>query len=196
MKRSIRLIVSALAVGASLVTGTAFADAEPEAAPPSAETKLALRPSTPLALETPPSGTGAAWKLAAFAVIATAGLWVWKQRSRKVPGDELPQVQILRRTTIGVRSELVLVELEGQRVLIGVTPSSMQTLYLLPETPAEELAPVSMGSDMGRDRIADLLERRIPARQVVREPSPAVAVEDDNDCEGQAVGLRALGARR
>lgn len=189
MRRS-RRIIGALAVAATLLTGAALADAEPAAGEVPAETKLALRPSTPLALDAPPASTGAGWKLAAFTVVAVGGVWLWKQKAKRPVDHAVSQLRVLQRTTIGVRSELLLVEIEGQRMLVGVTPSSMQTLFLFPESPEGELAPSQ--EQPVDSRIAQLLERRIPPR----EPPPSLPADEDDIFEGQAAGLRALGGRR
>jgi flagellar protein FliO/FliZ len=201
--------VTALALAATLLTGRLYADpsAPPPAAPPepSVETPLALRPTKPLSLEPAPSSPGAAWKLGGFAVLAAGGYWAWKQRAKKRPLGEQAKLHILGRTAIGVRSELVLLELEGQKLLIGVTPSSMQTLYLLPDSSPDELAEAAPAPDALRDavserRLANLLEARLSPRQDAREAARAPLVtpssEDDSIFEGQASGLRNLGARR
>ncbi len=208
--------VTALALAATLMTGPLFADTaptpaspEPAATPapadPSAETHLQLRPTQPLALETTPSSPGAAWKLGAFVLIAAGGFWAWKRRAKTSPATELAQLRVIRRTTIGMRSELLLLELDGQRLLIGVTPSSMQTLYLLPDTSHDETSAEAPALELRRDaaserRISNLLESRLAPREETREPARAPsatqAVEDDSIFEGQASGLRNLGARR
>jgi flagellar biogenesis protein FliO len=159
-----------------------------------------------LSLEPAPSGPGAVWKLAGFAVLAAGGYWAWKQRAKKNGTlGEQAQLHILRRTAIGVRSELVLLELEGQKLLIGVTPSSMQTLYLLPENASDELAvdapaPEAVPDGVSERRLARLLESRLghreETREAVRAPVVALPQEDDSIFEGQASGLRNLGARR
>ncbi len=196
MKRSRYLSVSALALAATLLTGASFADAEPSAPEPSSETTLPVRPTKALALEPVHPSASAAWKLAVFAALAAGGIWFWKRRGKKVPQSEQAQLNVLRRTPIGVRSELLLLELEGQRLLIGVTPSSMQTLYLLPDDSSEELA----SEAPSERRISALLEARIAPQEEKRETARAsVAVsapEDDAILEGQATGLRSIGSRR
>jgi flagellar biogenesis protein FliO len=207
-----RLIVIALALSATLLTRVGRADAPPASAEPAVTTEpspmagLPLRPSKPLSLEPAPTGTSSAGKVALFAVLLAGGLWVWKQRAKKLPTESGGQLRVLRRTTIGVRSELLLLELEGQKLLIGVTPSSMQTLYLLPDTSHDE--PVSENAP--ERRIATLLEARIapredvqrPERQEVRELAKTRATalsqppKDDSILEGQAAGIRSIGSRR
>ncbi len=54
---------------------------------------------------------------------------------------------VLRRTSLGMRSELLLVEIEGQRLLLGVTPHGSQTLYVLPDSQGKAPSPpASLGS--------------------------------------------------
>jgi flagellar protein FliO/FliZ len=219
-----RLFVITLAVGATLLTGGLSSAAEPpppaaeaaparEAAPASAESlssSLPVRPSKPLSLEpAPPAGTSSAGKIMLFVVLLAGGIWVWTKRAKKAPLDSSAEMRVLRRTTIGVRSELLLVELEGQKLLIGVTPSSMQTLYLLPDSLPEE--PIS--EPASERRIATLLEARIAPRDEPRiaprdesrdlgkprkaaVPTPATSHDDDSMFEGQAASLRSLGSRR
>jgi flagellar protein FliO/FliZ len=191
-------------IGASGTPNPGASASASAAVEPTAMPGLPLRPSKPLSLEPAPSSSGAAGKLALFAVIAAGGLWVWKRRSKKAaPAKQTSELRVLRRTTIGVRSELLLLELEGQKLLIGVTPSSMQTLYILPDDAREEL----VGEPASESRIATLLEARIAPRVTVEETRPErrdttrtkVAPpisEDEPDVEGQAAGLRAIGARR
>jgi flagellar biogenesis protein FliO len=190
--------VIAMALAATLLTGSVFADSDPPS-PPEATTAtgLPVRPTKTLTFEPATTGTGSAWKLGIFAVLAAGGLWVWKQRGKKTPGQEqAAQLHVLRRTTIGVRSELLLLELEGQRLLIGVTPSSMQTLYLLPDTSPDE----SAAEAPSERRISALLEARIAPqeerREVAKAPAAISKSDDDATLEGQAAGLRAIGSRR
>jgi flagellar biogenesis protein FliO len=190
------LAVIAVALSATLLTDPVRA--EPVAPPPPAsEPGLPVRPDKPLMLEPAPASTGAPWKLAAFVVLAAGGFWAWKRRAKTGPVGEQAELRILRRTTVGVRSELILLELEGQKVLIGVTPSSMQTLYLLPENSEEERAP----APEKESRLVTLLDARIAPRAEPREaPSSQTVIsapdEDDSILEGQAASLRSIGARR
>jgi flagellar biogenesis protein FliO len=207
--RRLSWFVMPLALAATLLTGPVLADPVPAPPEPTLESTLPLRPNKPLSLEPAHSSTGAAGKLALFAIVVAGGLWIWKQRAKKGPKAEEAELRVIRRTTIGVRSELILLELEGQKLLIGVTPSSMQTLYLLPDTSQDEAAASEVAPER---RIANLLESRIAPREELRETVRELAREsgktklvsaksssqDDDDpiFEGQAAGLRALGARK
>lgn len=112
--------------------------ATPAIAPatPSAENELplALRPPTPLALAPQSEPIPWAYKFLFGAAIAAAGAIVWKKRrslaTKQATGTA---VRVLGKTSMGLRGELALVEVGGMRLLVGVTPSSMQTLAVLPD---------------------------------------------------------------
>jgi flagellar protein FliO/FliZ len=99
---------------------------------PAAETgtPLALRPNKPLELahEPPPSSMG--WKLVALAAIL-GGAAFYARKKMWVKPTEDGQLTIVRRATVGFRSELLVVNVEGQRLLLGVTPNSIQSLAVL-----------------------------------------------------------------
>src|SRR5205085_2514422 len=106
----------------------------------------------PSPLGTGSGGTGSlAPQLAIVALIAAGGLWLWKRRARgAAPATKPPK--ILARTSVGVRSELLVVEVEGQTMLIGVTPGSIQRIAVLSASsemaaaePAESIEPVEDG---------------------------------------------------
>ncbi len=99
------------------------------AAAPTAGTPLNLRPAPT------PFGTGGGAgslgpQLALAALIGAAGLWAWKRRARQRDAAYAAP-KILARTAVGVRSELLVVEVDGQTMLIGVTPQSIQRIAVL-----------------------------------------------------------------
>jgi flagellar biogenesis protein FliO len=116
------------------------------------------------------------------------------------------QLTIVRRATIGFRSELLVVNVEGQRLLLGVTPQSIQSLALLD---GDDTAPAlaasaspNVSSSLG-DRFAAILEAADSpgprAKSLRREPTtkrassdPAASSEDEPDFGSQARGLLAL----
>ncbi len=113
------LFASCLALS---VTTVAFGE-------PDAPTPLQLRHDSVVA---PSSGSAASagWKLAGIAVvIAGVALWLRKKR-RNGLGDSLPSptLRVVARTSVGARSELIVVDVGGQRVLLGATPSSINHL--------------------------------------------------------------------
>jgi flagellar biogenesis protein FliO len=113
------------------------APAEVQAAPPSQlGTPLATRPTKALTLAPEEEGTPAVYKLL-VAVLILAGAAVWMKTKWKVRTPALRRrIDVLGRTSLGVRSELLVVEVEGTRLLVGTTPSSIQTLAILDSPPA------------------------------------------------------------
>jgi flagellar biogenesis protein FliO len=210
VKRNIAGSVIALALVATSVTRSARADPAPDPAasssegvpPPIGETPLHVRSSKPLVLEpaAPPLAMG--WKVSGIALaIGGAGLWLWKRRKISFD-DQIPELRILRRTPVGVRSELLLVDFEGQRLLLGVTPYTIQNLFIMPpEPPAtdESEAPTTFAG-----RLADMIDTSELAGASVHStasPQPsrkprrtANATPSANDVpvEGQARGLTAI----
>jgi len=113
------------------------------------EPLLALRPTTPLTLASEPASTPWIYKLAFAAAILAAGVIVWKRRrTRGAKRGASAVVRILGKTAMGLRGELALVEVGGMRMLVGITPSSMQTLAILPDQQVEASS-VDDGDDDG-----------------------------------------------
>jgi flagellar biogenesis protein FliO len=150
-------IVSGLALVASVVTPV-FADeivgppapqAEviEEAAPAAVEAEkpagkpLELRP-TRSSDSGGAGGFGVGMKLAAVAAVFGGAFLLFKRKNggfaakTRTPGTN---ARIVSRTAVGMRNELLVVEVEGQRLLIGVTPAAMSTLSVLAEEPKEML---------------------------------------------------------
>ncbi|HSY20919.1 MAG TPA: flagellar biosynthetic protein FliO [Polyangiaceae bacterium] len=102
----------------------------PEAPAVETGTPLALRPNKPLELahEPPPSSMG--WKLVALAAILGGAVFYARKKMWVKPTED-GQLTIVRRATVGFRSELLVVNVEGQRLLLGVTPNSIQSLAVL-----------------------------------------------------------------
>jgi flagellar biogenesis protein FliO len=189
--RNVYSVVIGVALAATAMTPSAFADAAVEketaavAAEPSPLTALPVRHDKPLSLEPAPSGSSLGAKFALFALVAAGGIWAYTKRAKKAPLAPSESLTVLRRTTIGVRSELLVVELEGQRMLIGVTPSSMQTLYILPERTDEEVAVEAHAERRveahaerrveahAERRVEAHAERRVEARAERRVEAPA-----------------------
>jgi flagellar biogenesis protein FliO len=126
-------------IAAPTATDSAPFFGSPASAPGSAETgtPLVLRPSKPLELahEPPPSSMG--WKLVALAAILGGAAYYARKKLWVKPAED-GQLTIVRRATVGFRSELLVVNVEGQRLLLGVTPNSIQSLAVLD---AEEPSP-------------------------------------------------------
>ncbi|OJY30245.1 MAG: hypothetical protein BGO98_26275 [Myxococcales bacterium 68-20] len=130
---SLAIADEAPASTAALAAPSAEAPVAPEPAPAPAGvgTPLAPRPSKPLTLASTNEGTPFGYKLiAGIGVIAAAGLWLRKKRGTRSTAPA-SRVDVLARTSVGVRSELLVVEVEGTRLLVGMTPSAIQTLAVL-----------------------------------------------------------------
>jgi flagellar protein FliO/FliZ len=126
------LFASVIALTLTALTATALADEHPAPAPSS--TPLTTRPSRPLTLAQANEGTPLGYKvIAGVGVAAAAGLWLRKRRGNQMVKAK-SRIDVLGRSSVGMRSELLVVDVEGTRLLIGMTPSSIQTLAVL-ETP-------------------------------------------------------------
>lgn len=115
---------------------------ETAAAPGSAAhgTPLPVRQNRPLALA-PVSTTGDGWKVVfGFATVA-AGLYYWKRRHTATDPSTGPELRIVRRTPLNDRGELLVIDVAGQRMLLGVTSGSVQHLASLEE--GEEAAAIA-----------------------------------------------------
>ncbi len=195
MKTAVRKAVITLALVAGGLTYAAAAGAEPGSPP--GETPLHLRPSagdaTPHADAASPLGAG--WKLSILIAVPAAALLLWKKRSpRSKAGTLAPDLAIVRRMSTGVRSELVLIDIEGQRILLGVTPSSIQTLYIVPDSSLENSLVEPADSSTFARRLAGVIDPRETARPARESAVEKVAPEAD--VEEQVRGLMSLGDRR
>ena len=143
-------------------------------------TPLAVRPTqaTPLALAASPEGVGLGYKLLALLAIGGGvALYLYRKRGALRPGGQASQIDILARVGLGVRSELVLVEVEGTRLLVGMTPSAIQTLAVL-DTSEEvgEAAPEDVGRPINLgERVRSLLGTDGPASPLPTPIKPAAA---------------------
>jgi len=184
VRRAAPVAVIALALFATALTRPAGADPVLDT-PPSAMTQppvapatppatpLATRPSAPLTFEPSPGPSGVVIKLLVFAAAAGCGAWLWKKRSTRPVEKRIPDLRILGRVVAGSRSELLLVEIEGQRLLLGVTPHTVQNLYIVPDAPTDGVPAEPKGTTVDSNRG---IERR--------------GVQDLDLVEGQARGLR------
>ena len=111
-------------------------------------TPLPVRPSRPLALVAEHGYQGGGWKiLLGFAGLGIA-LMLWKRRAPITAVTTGCEIQVVTRTSIGGRGELLVVDVGGQRMLLGVTSGSVQYLSAI-DTP--EIAALG-----GRDKTAAL----------------------------------------
>ena len=140
---------------------------------PPAGLPLALRPASPTALTLAAEPAPAPWpyKLLFGAAVLGACAIVWKKRrslASKLKASETP-VRILGKTSMGLRGELALVEVGGMRLLVGVTPSSMQTLAVLPDDYAEAAEEAASRADAEPERAAPRESRAVPSRRAVEK---------------------------
>ncbi|MFO0553006.1 MAG: flagellar biosynthetic protein FliO [Polyangiaceae bacterium] len=163
MKRTVRILASVIfmaamgaapAVASADVGGAGRNEPYPTSTPSadsrarSEGTPLSLRPNREESASL--GGTSIGTKLLLVGLILGAAFLYFRTRrvNRGADGRPAPSVapRVLGRTSIGVRSELLVVEVDGQRLLLGVTPSAISTLSLLSgdalaeslPTPAEE----------------------------------------------------------
>lgn len=138
--------LSATVMGMTLaVTSPALAaeptPAEVPAAAPAPAAPLPVRPSKPLELAPASTSSGTGWKiLAGLAVAAGAFFYVKKKQTEKKATNASVAIDLLGRVSVGVRSELLVVEADGQRLLLGMTPNNIQTLAVLDATPVRVMA--------------------------------------------------------
>jgi flagellar biogenesis protein FliO len=175
--------------------------------PATTGTPLRLRSAGASGSSDSPSSSGALWKLGALsAIIAAAAWWLKKKRGLLGAGTAPPKtIQVLSRASVGVRTELVVVEVDGMTLLLGVTPASVSRLAILGAgeiAPAkEEAAPEELdegvdpkgvaAQDLGIERFAKLLEGVKKST-----PAPRLVVKDEPmPVEPQARGLLALRKR-
>lgn len=208
LRRAAAVTAMTLAVTAMTMTA-AHADAtQPEpatdAAEPEAPTPLEVRPSRPLATAPAESGTSIWTKLGLCGLVfAGAAAFYLRKRAPAVPVG--PSIKVAARTSIGVRSEILLVDVDGHRLLLGVTPSSVRTLSVLPVESLSEVAEEpraasaaappteSFGSSFDR-----LLARAREEAELAPARAPQPKSEDDEPrpYEGQVAVLRRLRPKR
>jgi flagellar protein FliO/FliZ len=200
-----------VAVAASMLTGDVYALDEPApsvapvdgvppmlaASPAATTTPLAIRPKA-IALAPDSSDSGLGWKIVAFLALVGGGAYYLRKRFRPAGVADDGRLTIVRRASIGIRSELLVVNVEGQRLLIGVTPNSIQSLAILDADEPEQLRAAdprpSPGATTVGERFAAMLQAA-DARPSATTRADAPTAEDEDDMAGQARGLMALRRR-
>lgn len=172
MKRAVTILalaasalapLSALAAGdeersaEDLAIDQAVAEAEKDALSPPAP--LPVKHDKPLVTAPPPEGLGLGTKLGLCALVGGAAFWLVRSRlaargERNGASKQGDKPRVLSRTAIGLRHEVVVIEVEGQRFLLGVAPGSIASLGLLPDEPVFASAAPERDSDFDdlRDR--------------------------------------------
>jgi flagellar protein FliO/FliZ len=126
-----------LALLAALVLAAVAAAAEGEA-------DKVIYPGT--AGQAAPSGPGmaggGALTVVAFLLLAGAGGWLlWRGRTKRVAGQEAPQLAIAETRSLGNRQYLVVASYEGKKFLLGVCPGRIDLLSPLDGTPPPRKSP-------------------------------------------------------
>lgn len=159
---------------------------------------------------------GGGWKvLAGFAGLGLA-LFLWKRRA---PASTLAvgcEIQVVTRTSIGGKCELLVVDVGGQRILLGATSGSVQYLAAIdgndaaPSGDADKTAGFESMFAAARSRTRDVKGVEARPREPVSERPREVSrptlntqglraepqVRRSSAPEGQVAGLLALGAYR
>jgi flagellar biogenesis protein FliO len=134
-------------------------------APERATTPLHLRTGGGLGGEARPAPSGPSWALNGLlvALTAAAGAWAWKRRGGGAPAAAgFATLRVVGRLPLGARAEAVVVDVEGRRMMLGVTPRGVEHLADLDEGPAPALE-LAGGAD-GREPFANLLRAARSAR--------------------------------
>ena len=118
----------------------------------SASKPLELRKSQPLAFADDKPSSSLWWKLILSAGIATGGLWMFKRRMGKGAVEKTPALDVICRKSVGVRSEICIVTVDGHRLLLGITPNSIQRLASLPD-PDETMTLAEAESGVQDDQV-------------------------------------------
>ena len=70
------------------------------------------------------------WTLIALASLGIAAAFVWlRQRANGWPGRRATSMRIVESLSLGPRERLVMVEVAGQKLLLGVTAQSVQCVH-------------------------------------------------------------------
>ncbi|MFO0738508.1 MAG: flagellar biosynthetic protein FliO [Labilithrix sp.] len=184
-----RFAATALAGVIAVTASTAFADEPaptpaPAASVVSAGTPLQTRPSKKLELAPQNESSSVGYKLLAGAVIVAGAVVYARKKKGGLTKDKTKKrssIDLLARHSVGVRSEVLVVEVEGTRLLIGMTPGSMSTLAVLqtPEGVIGEESPL-----MGEEKY---MEEEKPS---ARKSAPELSEEDDDEPALVRVGAR------
>lgn len=136
---------------------------------------LAPRPATkkpkPVAVG-PSVGLGRSLAVLCLASLLGGTALYLRHKKQKAPQLRLAQLRVVGSTKLGGRAQLVLAEVEGRRILLGVTDSSVQKLGWLEDS--AELEEGALGASLAPRLVpagVDLAGR--PARSsVAAEPAP------------------------
>ena len=208
MKRLIACGATAMAILVSPLTRASSPDsptpspAAPSTADPS--TPLQMRPSPRWSLE--PSSTHSSlelWRALGIALAAGSVVAFWMIRTKRAGQPSDSRLNVLRRLPVGVRSEIVLIELEGQHILLGVTPSGIRNLHVVADPAVDDAPtvdstwtlepapdPIVVSEDTSAGNTGPNETKRF------RRSAPSATGPEESPVEGQARGLVSIGQRR
>ena len=162
-----RILASALGVCLGLCAFSAHAEEGPDA---SVKTPSWLAPHSEkphaAAAGGPSVGLGRSLGVLLLTSVLGGGALYLRSKKGKQPKAKLQQLRVLGSTKIGGRAQLVLAEVAGRKILLGVTDASVNKLGWLESDDQEEDAP----QIAVRPRVLAGLERA--ARVVTPEPAP------------------------
>ncbi|MFO0611658.1 MAG: flagellar biosynthetic protein FliO [Polyangiaceae bacterium] len=178
----------------------------PEPEPPPAASAPAPAPSgTPLVLRSDTaaaprasSDLGLATKIGACALIVGAAVWAFKRRraANKTEPGATGSLALLSRLSLGARTEVCVVEVDGQRLVLGITPQSIRTLSVTgidSEVLDAEPAPVERAPEpreRERERVVPAAPPARPADvddRIDEEDAPRVSRRDINQTGVQRI---------
>jgi flagellar protein FliO/FliZ len=148
--------------------------AEPAPAAPARGTPLPLRSSHPINLIPAERHTGTGGLFLALFVGAAIGLGYWLRRQQAPAPNVGPELKILVRSPVGVRSDLLVVDVGGQRLLLGVTPSSIQHIAVLDHATGLATETEEPANDSANEEVRSRFVAMIDA---ARQPVPAPEAE-------------------
>lgn len=154
-----------------LCAGAAFADEAPDASVKAAPAWLAPRSEKPHAVTGGPSvGLGRSMGvLLLTAVLGGCALYLRSKKKPQVTGKVVQQLRVVSAAKLGPKAQLVLADVGGRKILLGVTDSTVNKLGWIEPDEEEEASQISV-----RPRtvlVGDL--SRPAARTVVTEAAAA-----------------------
>lgn len=153
------------------------------ATPPAAATPLTLKPESQASPRTS-TDIGLATKVGACALIVGAGIWAFKRRRSAAKGDPAGKgaLSLVSRLPLGARIEVCVVEVEGQRLVLGVTPQSICTLSVTGlESALVEEEPRAAQPRAAEPRAAEPPERPLQASATRHAADPEENEPDDEE---------------
>ena len=83
--------------------------------------------------------------------------WVLKKYGR-LPSHNLVDMKVLGGLSLGTREKAILIEVDNKRLLVGVTPGHIQTLYVLDDHCAD--SNIDSAADSFESKFEEVLEKQ------------------------------------